>query len=370
MLRIAVVLVMLGSIACCAPAPRELKIGVLAPLSTVGAPVQEGLTLAIDEWNARGGVIGMKVVPLLRDTKGDPGSAAEAARQVITKDKVHYIVGDIFSGLSIAISEVANPAKVVQVTPTSTAEAVTVDVNGAAKGYVFRACFIDPFQGRVGATFAVKSLKAKRAFVMVDPNDVYVKGLAEAFMSSFTEDGGTVVGKEAYSPSDADFSKTLALVKSSKADVVYLPAISLPAVNLATRQAKQKGITATFMGGDGWDDLALDPAASDGSYFTAQFRADDPRPESQAFVKAYRGKYGGTPGMISALTYDATNLLLAAIKDAGVDNTDKVKAALERIALDGVTGTITMDAQHNPVKGAVVLHVTGGKVVFDSYASP
>jgi len=366
-LSIPVTLMLSVLVVGCQQAPKELKIAVLASLP--GA--REGAQLAIDEWNAKGGVIGMKTTMIMRETNGgDPASAVEAANQVITKDRVHYIVGDIFSTLSIAVSDIANAAKVIQITPTSTSTAVTVDKSGATKAYIFRACFDDPFQGKVGAIFALNNLKAKKAFVMVDPGDVYVNGLAEAFVDSFTKLGGAIVGKEAYSSTDSDISKTLAKIKSSKADVVYLPALNLPLVNLVTKQAKEKGITAPFIGGDGWDDMALDPKASDGSYYTTHYRADDPRPEVQTFVKSYSDKYATIPSFISALTYDATNLLLTAIKNAGGDNTDKVKIALEQISFDAVTGKITMDSQHNPVKGAVVLHVKGGKVVFDSFVSP
>lgn len=366
-LAIPVTLMLSVLVVGCQQAPKELKIAVLASLP--GA--REGAQLAIDEWNAKGGVIGMKTTMIMRETNGsDPASAVEAANQVITKDRVHYIVGDIFSTLSIAVSDIANAAKVIQITPTSTSTAVTVDKSGATKAYIFRACFDDPFQGKVGAIFALNNLKAKKAFVMVDPGDVYVNGLAEAFVDSFTKLGGAIVGKEAYSSTDSDVSKTLAKIKSTKADVVYLPALNLPFVNIVTKQAKQKGITAPFIGGDGWDDMALDPKASDGSYYTTHYRADDPRPEVQTFVKSYSDKYATIPSFISALTYDATNLLLTAIKNAGGDNTDKVKIALEQISFDAVTGKITMDSQHNPVKGAVVLHVKGGKVVFDSFVSP
>jgi branched-chain amino acid transport system substrate-binding protein len=351
----------------CQQAPK-LKVAVLASL--LGA--REGVQLAADEWNARGGALGRTIALIYENTNGsDPGSAAQAAKKVITEDHVNYIIGDIFSSLSIAVSDIANSAKVIQITPTSTNTDVTIDRSGATKAYVFRACFSDHFQGKVDAAFALNNLKARKAFVMVDPSDVYVNGLAEAFVDSFTKLGGAVVGREDYSGTDTDFSRTLAMIRSTKADVVYLPALSLQVVNLATKGAKEKGITATFIGGDGWDDTSLDPKASDGSYYTTHYRPDDPRPEVQSFVKAYRGKYSGDiPNFIAALSYDATNLLLTAIKKAGEDDTDKVRTALEQISISAVTGRITMDSQHNPIKGAVVLHVTGGKVVFDSFVSP
>ena len=344
-----------------------LKIAVLASLG--GA--QEGARLAIDDWNARGGALGRQVTMVMKGTSvDDVDSAVEAAKDVITKDHASYIIGDIFSPLSIAVSEVANAAKVIQITPTSTVAAVTVDARGAPKPYVFRACFDDATQGRLAAFFAVRSLKARKAFIMVDPTNVYISDLADIFSASFTKLGGAVLGTARYSVTDTDFTDTLARIRRARPDLVYLSALSLQIVNLVTRQAREKGITATFLGGDGWDDASLDPKAADGSYFTTHYRPDDPRPEAQAFVKAYRAKYGDAPGFAAALSFDAANLLLTAIRDAGVDNTDAVRAALEKISFVGVTGTIAMNAQHTPLKGVVVEHVTGGKVAFDSYISP
>ena len=146
--------------------------------------------------------------------------------------------------------------KVVQISPTSTNPSVTVDGNGVTKAYIFRACFIDPFQGQVGAKFAIGTLNAKTAFVMSDQANDYVKGLAEFFEKSFTAGGGTIVGKETYTSSDTDFSAILAKIADAKPDVVYLPDY-YNIVNLVTKQAKEKGITAPFMGGDGWDSADL-----------------------------------------------------------------------------------------------------------------
>jgi branched-chain amino acid transport system substrate-binding protein len=349
----------------CTPPP--LKVAVLASLG--GA--KEGAQLAADEWNARGGVLSKQIVLVVKSTNvSDPYSAIQAAQDVITKDHVRYIVGDIFSTLSIGISEVANTAKVIEITPASTNAAVTVDMSGTTKAYVFRACFDDAAQGRLGAFFVTKKLKARKAFIMVDRTNAYISGLAEAFSTSFTNLGGAIVGTETYSYGDTDFSRTLAKITQARPDVVYLPALSPPVVNMAIQQARKKGITTPFMGGDGWDDAALDPQAADGSYFTTHFRPDDPRPEVQTFVKAYRAKYDDAPNDMAALSYDAMNLLLTGIRAAGADNADAVRIVLEKIAFDAVTGKITMGSRHTPVKGAVVLHVTEGKVTFDSYVSP
>jgi len=374
-IALAIAVVFVG----CQQAPKVLKVAVLAPLSgpvsTFGVSTRDGALLAIDEWNAKGGVPGLKITPIVEDSQCTPDPAVNAANKVVNQDKVHYIVGEVCSKASIPISEIANAAKVIQISPTSTNPTVTLDKTGATKAYIFRACFIDPFQGKVAATFAVNNLKAKKAFVMADQSNDYVKGLAEAFEASFAQLGGQIVGKENYTGTDTDFSAILAKVKAAKPDLVYLPDY-YNVVNLASKQAKEKGITAPFMGGDGWDSSDLDVKAADGGYYTNHYDPADPRPEVQNLLKAYGDKYKDAsgkpivPDALATLAYDATNLLLQGIQNAGADNTDKVKAALEGITFNAVSGKITFDAQHDPIKGAVIIHVKGGKKVFDSFVSP
>jgi branched-chain amino acid transport system substrate-binding protein len=374
-IALALVVVFIG----CQQAPKVLKVAVLAPLSgpvpTFGVSTRDGALLAIDEWNAKGGVLGLKITPIVEDSQCTPDPAVNAANKVINQDKVHYIVGEVCSKASIPISLIANAAKVIQISPTSTNPSVTVDNNGATKPYIFRACFIDPFQGKVGATFATNNLKAKKAFIMEDQGNAYVIGLAQNFEASFTQLGGKIVGKENYTGTDTDFSAILNKVKSAKPDVVYLPDY-YNVVNLVMKQAKEKGITAPFMGGDGWDSSSLDVKAADNGYYTNHYDASDPRPEVQNFLKAYGDKYKDAsgkpvvPDALATLAYDATNLLLTGIQNAGADNTDKVKAALESVTFGAVSGKITIDAQHNPVKGAVIIKVKDGKKVFDSFVSP
>jgi branched-chain amino acid transport system substrate-binding protein len=206
-----------------APAAKELKVAILAPLSgpvpTFGVSTRDGALLAIEEWNAKGGVLGMKIVPIVEDSQCTPDPAVNAANKVIDQDKVHYIIGEVCSSASIPVSEIANAKKVLQISPTSTNPDVTVDKSGATKPYIFRACFIDPFQGKVGAKFALDTLGAKTAFIMLDQANDYVKGLAEVFEAAFVEGGGTIVGKESYTAKDTDFSAILA--KVADVDPVY-----------------------------------------------------------------------------------------------------------------------------------------------------
>jgi branched-chain amino acid transport system substrate-binding protein len=360
-------------------AKKELKVAILSPLSgpvpTFGVSTRDGALMAIEEWNAKGGVLGMTIVPIVEDSQCTPDPAVNAANKVINQDKVHYIIGEVCSKASIPVSNIATTAKVIQISPTSTNPSLTVGEDGKVKPYIFRACFSDLFQGKIGANFALNNLKAKSVFIMLDQANDYVRGLAEVFEQTFTAGGGTVVGKETYTSKDTDFSAILTKIAEAQPDMVYLPDY-YNIVNLVYKQAKEKGITAPFMGGDGWDSSDLDLAASDGGYFTNHFDAADPRPEVQAFVKAYGEKYKDDagnpkrPDALAALAYDATNLLLQGIKDAGADDTAKVNAALEKISFNAISGTITFDANHDPVKPLTILAVKDGKVQFNSVVNP
>jgi len=375
-LLVLVALVMSG---CGAPtggstAGGALKMAVLAPLSgpvpTFGVNTRDGALLAIDEWNAKGGVLGKKITPVVEDSQCTPDPAVNAANKVIDQDKVHYIIGEVCSKASIPVSEIANAKKVIQISPTSTNPSVTVDKDGKTKDYIYRACFIDPFQGTVGANFALNNLKAKTVFIMSDQSNDYVKGLAEFFEKAFVAGGGKVVGKENYTGTDTDFSAILSKAAAAKPDLMYLPDY-YNVVNLVTKQAKEKGITAPFLGGDGWDSSDLDKQAAAGGYFTNHYSPEDPRPEVQNFVKNYKAKYKGTtPDALAALAYDATNLMLEGIKAAGADDTTKVKDSLSKITFNGVSGKITFDGQHNPVKSATILAVQPDGVKFNSVVNP
>jgi branched-chain amino acid transport system substrate-binding protein len=380
LLSVVMIAVMLMTACAGAGAPKQVKVAILAPLSgpvpTFGVSTRDGSLLAINEWNAKGGVNGMTIVPVVEDSQCTPDPAVNAANKVINQDKVHYIIGEVCSSASIPVSDIANAAKVIQISPTSTNPDVTVDPKtGKTKDYIFRACFIDPFQGKVAAKFAVGTLGVKTAFIMLDQSNDYVKGLAEAFETSFVALGGKVVGKENYTGKDTDFSAILAKVADAKPDLIYLPDY-YNVVNLVTKQAKEKGITAPFMGGDGWDSADLDTKSADGGYYTNHYSPDDPRPEVQTFLAAYGAAYkddtgkAKIPDALAALAYDATNMLLQAIKTAGADDSTKVRDALVNINFKGVSGGITFDASHNPIKSATILAVKGGKVVFNSVVNP
>jgi branched-chain amino acid transport system substrate-binding protein len=369
-----VVLAVAMMITACQPAGSStVKIAVLAPMSgqvaTFGDSTAKGVQLAVDEWNAKGGVLGKKIEVSINDSQCSADPAVNAANKVINQDKIHYIIGEVCSSASIPVSEIAEKNKVIQISPTSTNPSVTVNTDGSTKQFVFRACFIDPFQGTVMAKFAAGK-GYKTAFIMYDQGNDYVRGLAEFFEKAWTAGGGQVVGKETYTKTDTDFSAILAKVAAAKPDVLYLPDY-YNIVNLVGAQAKEKGITSVMMGGDGWDSSDLDIKASDGGFYSNHYDAGDTRPIVQSWVANYQKKYSGkTPDALATLGYDAANLLITGIQNAGADDTTKVAAALASIKFDAVSGTVTFDKQHNPVKSAVVISVKDGKKTFAESVAP
>ncbi|MEN6479173.1 MAG: ABC transporter substrate-binding protein [Anaerolineales bacterium] len=346
-----------------------IKIAVLAPLSgdvkTFGESTRNGALMAFEEAKAAG----WEIEPIIADSKCDPQEAANAANKVVFEDGVHYILGEVCSSASIPISEIAEANGVVQVTPASTSMTVTLNDDDSTKEYVYRACFTDPFQGRVMAQVAIDDLGAKTAGVLYDVGNDYTKGLAEAFIKTFTELGGKIVVEETYTKDDTDFSAVLGKVAAADPDVLFLPDYYAKN-NLIAAQAKEKGITATFLGGDGWDSPDLAIEYFEGGYFSNHYSPEDPRPVLQAFVAAYKAKYGSTPDALATLGYDAARLLLQGISEAGVDDPEAVKDALANIKYEGVSGTITYDEQHNPIKNAAVNKIVNGKPVFFKSVAP
>ena len=355
-----------------APAEGPIKVAILAPLSgpvpTFGVSTRDGAILAIEEWNARGGVLGRQIEYIVEDSQCTPGPAVNAANKVIEQDGVKYIIGEVCSSASIPVSEITEEKGIVQISPTSTNPTVTLKADGSTKDYVFRACFIDPFQGLVMAQFALGQ-GHQTAFILFDQGNDYVLGLAEAFEENFVAGGGTIVGKESYTGQDTDFSASLTKVADSNADVLYVPDY-YNILNLVGAQAKEKGITSALMGGDGWDSSDLDRAAADGGYYSNHYSPDDTRPIVQDWVANYEARFGSVPDALATLAYDAANLLIAAIESAGVDDPAVVKDAMAAIDYEAVSGRITFDEFHNPIKAAAVLQVKDGEILFAESVAP
>jgi len=371
-LMLALVVSMLVLSACGGGRGGTIKIAILAPLSgdvaTFGESTRDGILLAIEEWNEKGGVNGNKIEYVIADSQCNAEAAVSAANKVIDQDGVKFIIGEVCSSASIPVSEIATAKQIFQISPTSTNPAVTVGEQGT-KPTVFRACFIDPFQGKVAAKFALDNLGAQTAAVFLDQGNDYVRGLAEVFIAEFEAGGGRVVVRETYTGEDRDFSAIVTKAKDANPDVLYLPDY-YSTVNLIAAQAKERGVTAALLGGDGWDSADLDREALDGGFFTNHFSDQDTRPIVQDFVSKYAAKFGSPPDALAALAYDAANILFQGMDKANSTDPVVVAKTVASGTFDVVSGRITYDANHNPVKAAVILQVKDGAVNYIDTVSP
>ena len=350
---------------------ETIKVANLSPLTgavpTFGESTKNGFEIAVEEWNADGGVNGKQIEAIVEDSQCSADPAVNAANKVVDQDGAQFIVGEVCSSASIPVSEIAEEKGVFMISPTSTSADVTLNLDGSTKDMVFRACFIDPFQGQVMAKFATDEGYTK-AFVMLDQGNDYVRGLAEVFEEKFAEYGGEIVGKETYTTTDTDFSAILTKVAESGAEVLYLPDY-YNIINLVAAQAKEKGVTAVMMGADGWDSSDLDYSVVEG-YYSNHYSPDDTRQVVVDWVATYEEKYGSTPDALATLAYDATNLLFASMEAAGSEDPVEVATAMEGISYESVTGTLTFDEYHNPIKSAVVLQVEDGVVNYVTTVAP
>lgn len=342
-----------------------IKVGLITPLTgdvkTFGESARNGAMQAIEEVNAAGGINGKQIQVVVSDDKNDPMEATNAGSKLIDMDRVVAIIGSVSSKCSVPLSDKCQVSRIPMISPTSTNPKVTVSDDGKRKDYVFRACFIDPFQGTVAAKFAGDSLKAKTAAVMYDVGNDYSKGLADFFRRAFEERGGKITGFESYAKDDVDFSALLTKLNQGRPDVLFIPDY-YNKVGLIAKQARQLGVRAVLLGGDGWDSPEMLKIAGDaihGGYFTNHYSPDDPRPEVQEWVKKYVAKYGQRPDALGTLGYDAALLLIEALKKASKPEPDQIRAALAQIKdFPCVSGKITFDEWGNPIKSAVVLQYT------------
>lgn len=346
-----------------------LTLGFVGPitgeLKTFGESTKNGFEMAVAEANAAGAKITTKIA----DDKADPTESANAVTKFITQDKVHALVGSVTSKATIADAEIANANKIPLISPTATNPQVTV-VDGKRKEYVFRACYLDDFQGAAIAKLALETVKAKKAAVMFDVSNDYTKGLAEYFRDAFKKGGGEVAVFESYGEKDVDFSAILTKVAAANPDVLVLTDY-YNKVSLIAKQAREKGIKATMVGGDGWDSAELDFKVTDGSYFTNHYSPDEQRPEVQDWVTKYREKHKGIPDALATLAYDATKVLIAAAAEAGAADPAKIREALQNTKdYPGVSGKITFDQNGNPVKDLAVIKIENAKPKFVSWLRP
>ncbi|MDD3396526.1 MAG: ABC transporter substrate-binding protein [Acidaminococcaceae bacterium] len=356
-----------------------IKIGVVSEMTganaTYGTSVVNGMKLALKEINANGGVLGKKVDIVVADSKSEPAEAANAMSKVINQDKTPLAMGIFTSSSAIAACNVSESAKVPYLAIGATNPKVTLDdKTGKVKPNTFRVCFIDPFQGTVGANFVLNELKVKKAAVFVDNSSDYSKGLAEFFKKAFTSKGGQVISEEAYLQKDTDFKAVLTKIKTTNPEVLYIPGY-YEEVGKIVKQARELGMTMPIVGGDGWDSPKLAEiaggAALNNTFFTNHYSPDSDSAESKAFVSAYEKEYKQKPDAPAVLGYDGAKLMVDAIKRAGAVDGAKVAAALASTkGFKAVTGETSLNEKHDAVKSAVIIEFKDGKQVYRATIKP
>jgi branched-chain amino acid transport system substrate-binding protein len=353
-------------------ATQSIEIGffgaLTGPQATFALSGRNGAKLAIEEINRSGGVLGKKLELLIEDDRNEPSEAASAVSKLITQNHVVALIGENASSRSLAAAPIAQSYQVPMVSPSST----NVDVT--KKGdYIFRVCFIDPNQGKALALFARQTLHAQTAATLIDAKSDYSVGLAQAFRTEFTAQGGTIIAELKYAEGDSDFHAQLTAIQAKRPDVLFVPGYYTDA-GLIARQARGLGIQATLLGADGWDSpklVEIGGAAVDGAYFSNHYSVDDPSPAVRTFVDAFQKAYGAEPDSIAALSYDAARLVADAIRRAGSTEGKRVRDALASTKdFPGVTGSITMDASRNPVKLPVILKIERGRPKFAAAIRP
>ena len=370
-LSLAALLVLSAVVGC---KDKGLKIGVSAPLSGdiagLGKSTKNAILLAQEEINAKGGVrVGgamQKVTFIIDDDENKPESTATVFQKLINQDKVVAIIGSQSSKCSNAGAPIAESAGIPQITPWSTNPNVT-----KGKKYVFRACFVDTYLGKILARFAKNKLKAGTAAVLYDVASDANKGIAEVFRDEFAKAGGQIVGFETYNTNDKDFSAQLSKIKGANPDVLFLPNY-FNEVPLQVQQARKLGLTCTIFGNDAWDNpelITLGGKDMEGTYFANHYSPDVDRPASREFIAKYKKKFNSQVDAAAALTYDSVYLLVNAIERAGKADPKAIRDALAATKdFSGVTGTISYNGSGDPVKGALIIRIENGKFVFDSAA--
>ena len=360
-----------------APASNEIKIGgnfeLTGGIANFGKQTVNGIQLAFKEINAAGGVNGKQLKLILADNKSEPAEATNAVTKLITQDKVVAVLGPVASSNVLATLQVAQDNKIPVLTATGTNEKITVD-GGKVRPFAFRGCFIDPFQGKVMANFATNTVKAKTAVIFVDQSSDYSKGLKQSFEEAFVKSGGKVLSTEAFLQKDQDFKATLTKIKGLNPEVIFIPAY-YEEVGKIVKQARELGINIPLLGTDGWDDPKVVEIAGakalNNTFFSNHYSSQDTDPAVVKFVAAYKKEYNQEPSALAALGYDSGLMIADAIKRAGSLEGAKLADALAKTKdLKVSTGILTIDANHNPVKSAVVIEVKDGQLVFKEKVNP
>lgn len=341
--------------------------------ASFGSSSTNGAKLALKEFNEKGGFKGKKVELVVADNKSEAAESA-ASMQKLVQEGVVAVIAPINSSSVIAAAQIGNEAKIPAISPTASNVKVTVDEKGKVRPYMFRASFIDPFQGAVMAAFAEKNLKAKTAAIYIDNSSDYAKGLAKYFKEEFVKAGGKIVAEEAYLQKDTDFKATLTKINGANPDVVFIPGY-YQEVGLVIKQARELGMMIPFLGGDGWDSANLVNIAGaenlSGNYYCNLYSPEDKDPKVVSFVEMYQKEYGQVPDSFAVLSYDATRMILEAMVRADSTDPVKIRDEMEKTKdFAGVSGNITLNETHDAIKGAVIVGFKEGKATFIEKVAP
>lgn len=363
--------VLAGLSAGCGGEKKADTIKVGANLEMTGGSASYGISsknaieLAFKEINEKGGINGKQLELVVADNKSEAAEATNAMQKLVSQDNVVAVIGPNLSSSVIAASAINNSAKVLDIAPMATNPYVTVDqASGKTKDFNYRTCFIDPFQGTVMAKFATAELGVGNAAILIDNSSDYAKGLAQFFKENFVKEGGAVTAEESYLQKDTDFKATLTKIKATNPDFLYVPGY-YQEVGLIVKQARELGMNMPIAGGDGWDSAKMPEiagaAALNNTYFSSLYSPDDSSDINKSFVAAYEKAYGQKPDVFAALSYDSALLVAEAIKNAGSTEPAKISEAMAKInGFSGVSGSVTFDDKHNPVKSAVILEYKDG----------
>jgi branched-chain amino acid transport system substrate-binding protein len=356
----------------CAKKTDDIPIGIYASLTgntaTFGRSMNNGAQMAFSEVNQTGGLLGKRVRLIVEDDQSKPEEAKTAVIKLIKRERVIAVLGEVASSRSLAAAPECQRAGVPMVTPASTNPKVT-----EIGDYIFRVCFIDPFQGEVMAKFAYENLKVRKVAIFKDIKNDYSVGLAEFFEKTFKSLGGEIVANESYSEGDIEFRAQLTSLKAENPEAIFIPGYYTE-VGLIARQARELGFKGDLLGTDGWDSertLEIGGKAIEGTYYSNHYASDDPNPMIQDFIARFKSKYHETPDAMAVLGYDAALVLADAIRRAGSLEGSKIRDELAKTQnFKGVSGTISIDESRNARKAAVVLKIENGKVKFFQRVEP
>lgn len=345
---------------------EAIIVAVVAPFSgdfePWGNAVRDGVVLAVDGWNQRGGVLGKRVQVALQDGRCDFTAAREATTKAIDEG-AQFVIGEVCSIASEGVAQVTTDLRVLHIVPTSVDPETTLDHDGSVRSLVFRVPFLDVDQGIVAAHFALETLKADTAAILYVENSGYGTTLADAFEKTFTAGDGEILVRKTYNQDTEKYFDVLTEVREANPDVLYLPGY-YDVMNRLVSQARQFGMFQTIIGSDGWDSPDLDLGVTDGCYFITHYFAGEPRPEVTAWTQLYTARYQVDPDAVATLSYDAANILFTAVTAAGTLDPFAVAGVLETATFEAVSGPLTFDEFHNPTKGVPMVRVFNGRLTY------